>query len=62
MKDYRIYFLNAQGRITRALELSCAGDAEAMEEAAVHADGYDIELWERARLVGRIAKTESSPK
>jgi hypothetical protein len=51
---YRVYFLNFDGRIVRALELACDTDEEAVEQARILADGQPVELWDRARLMGRF--------
>lgn len=55
MSDYRLYLLDHQGRIVRAVEIACTGDAEALEQSARLAQGGPAELWERARKVGEIA-------
>jgi hypothetical protein len=43
---YRAYVLDEDGRIRRAIELDCADDATALEEARQYADGHDVELWQ----------------
>ena len=55
MADYRLYFLNPEGRIRHAMELQCTDDSEAEALALEHADGHDVELWCGARLVARHA-------
>jgi hypothetical protein len=52
--SYRVYFLNEKGRIVRALELACQTDEEAVEQTRQLVDGQAVELWERARLIGRF--------
>ena len=58
MTDYRLYFLNAEGRIRHALELQCTDDSEAETLARERADGHDVELWCGARLVARYSAGE----
>ena len=54
MTDYRLYFLDGQGRITRAVDVDCGGDAQALEKAEGLTKGQPGELWQRARLVGKV--------
>lgn len=51
--SYRVYFLNGQGRIMRAIDLACDNDEQAVAEARRLSSGQAVELWERARLIGR---------
>jgi hypothetical protein len=51
MLSYRLYFLGREGRITRAVELECASDDEALRAVEEHADGRPMELWQQARKV-----------
>lgn len=53
MASYRVYFLNGQGRIMRAVDLACDTDDEAVAQARDLASGQAVELWDRARLIGR---------
>jgi hypothetical protein len=41
---YRAYVLEEAGRIRQAIELDCANDAAALEEARQYVDGHDVEL------------------
>ena len=59
MASYRVYFLNAEGRIMSAVDLSCDSDDHAAAEARRLADGRPVELWERARLIGRFEPSNS---
>ena len=55
MHDYRVYFLTVEGRIFKAAHIECASDAEALSCAAtMQFDGCGTEVWERARMVGRL--------
>jgi len=58
MGHYRLYFLDEQGRINRALDLECADDEEAVSRVSEHRYQYGLELWEGARLVKRFPASE----
>jgi len=60
MGDYRLYFLDAQGPIHRAVELQCDDDEDAVRRSAGHADGRAMELWQRARVVRRFEPCDLS--
>jgi hypothetical protein len=61
MRYYRLYFLNSAGRIQQALDMECVDDDAAIEEASPKADGRDMELWNRDRIVHRFpGKRESA--
>lgn len=51
MADYRIYFLDPEGRIVRALELQRETDAEAVREASSLDHLHGMELWQLDRHV-----------
>ena len=51
MPEYRAYVVGSDGRFINAFELECANDTEAMEQAKKLVDGYDVELWQRARKI-----------
>ena len=53
MADYRLYFLNTEGRIRHALEFQCADDDEAGKLVQDHADGRAMELWCGSRCVAK---------
>lgn len=54
-KDYRLYFMTAQGHIQSAQEVECASDDEAIDLAGSMADGRRMELWSLNRLVGEFS-------
>ena len=58
MADYRLYILDAQGRITRAIELQRETDAEAVREASSLDHLHGMELWQLKRHV----RTFNTPK
>jgi len=53
MTYYRLYILDGSNHIRRAVELQCEDDEAAIALAAQHADGREVELWNRERLVWR---------
>jgi hypothetical protein len=57
--EYRVYTVGTDGHFFSSAEMVCADDAEAMEQAKLLVDGYDVELWQRDR---KIAKFEHKPK
>ena len=61
MAHYRLYFLNEGGSIWRAVDLDCADDAAAMHEAGKHLSEWSLELWQGARMVGRLTAGEAEP-
>jgi len=58
--SYRLFFLDAEGRIKKSKALSCANDSEASDRARQLADGRTLELFDGCRLVLRIASTEAT--
>lgn len=55
MNSYRLYLLNRQERIAEALVREHASDRDALDCAhALQGDHHAVEVWEGARLVGRI--------
>ena len=62
MANYRCYFLNQLDRIQAAQILECAEDAEAVLKASelARAQSLIIEIWNGARLVGRLPQTAAT--
>lgn len=55
MNSYRLYLLNRQERIDQALVREHPNDEAALKGAVVLQDGHHaVEIWEGARLVGRL--------
>lgn len=54
MPHYRLYFLHSDNRISRAIDVECAGDEHAIEQAASFRYVHAIEVWQGTRLVKRI--------
>ena len=54
MISYRLYFLNEQGRIIRADNISAEHDAGAREAAIQLDHAFEVEIWEKSRKVGTV--------
>ena len=54
MPEYRLYFLNPDGHIIRRVEFEAPNDEQALAHAKRFADGKALEVWQRARKVGRL--------
>jgi len=55
MSEYRLYYLDRDGHIQRAVELECAGDEQAIRFAREHLDQQGLELWQRDRVVAKFS-------
>jgi hypothetical protein len=51
MPDYHAYVIGDDGHIKQRIDLICADDDTAKEQAKSLVDGYPIELWQSARKV-----------
>jgi hypothetical protein len=54
LPQYRLHLLGRDGQFINGVILACADDAAAIEAAKRHADGYDIEVWDRSRKVATL--------
>ena len=66
MSYFRCYLLNASDKIVSVDSLEAEGDTAAMETAAQlilskHTDFAAIEVWDRARRIGKIASPTRKP-
>lgn len=61
MADYRCYLVNSLDQIQSATNLECREDSEAMLQAGAlaQAQSLTVEIWNGARLVGRVPRTVS---
>jgi hypothetical protein len=59
MSEYRLYCLDGANRITRAEQILAANDEQAIEAARSLKPRVKCELWQRDRLVARIAASGS---
>jgi hypothetical protein len=60
MPGYRLYLMNGDGGIAKALEFECDGDAEALRHAEHRLDHRAAELWSGARVVAKLPKRENA--
>ncbi len=51
--DYRLYFIDVDGRTTHAVDIICKNDAEAIGEAKRRLKSV-LDVWQRDRFVGRV--------
>ena len=54
MPHYRLYFPDWEDRISKAMDLECSSDDEAIEKATNVRHRHVTELWQGIRLVKRI--------
>jgi hypothetical protein len=64
MVGYRLYCINQSGSIVGVEDAHCPSDQDALEHARSLLDDKDhchgIEVWERARLVGRVPENRAA--
>lgn len=56
---YRLYFFDARDHISRALDIECDDDAEAVARVRDHPHAFAIELWQGARRIDRFESSEA---
>jgi hypothetical protein len=56
--DYRIYFLDDEGRIISFKGVVCESDQQAIEQARQLLEGRDAELWQQHRFVVRLNRAQ----
>lgn len=54
MRDYRVYYLDANGRVFRREAIRCASDELALARLDPPRSSGAVELWELGRLVKRL--------
>jgi hypothetical protein len=57
MPEYRAYLIGPDGHIVKRIELVCADDETAKEQAKALVDGHDVELWQEARRITEFKST-----
>ena len=55
---YRVYQIDADGKVASFSEVAAASDQEAGAKAQELVDGHAVELWDRSRLIARFALKE----
>jgi len=59
MPDYGIYEIDKSGRLVGPpRHITCGDDEDAVRKARPLMDGYDIEVWQGARVVAQIRSSE----
>ena len=61
MPEYRAYIIGYDGHFQSSVNLECADDAEASDEAKKLVDGHDVELWQRDRMVAKFEHSAEGP-
>lgn len=65
IKTYRVYFFNAQNRITDTAVLDCSADDTSIEQALAmlreHRDYRAVEIWQDNRKVGLYDRLTKNP-
>lgn len=59
MAWYKLYFFNLKGHISRALDIECLDDEDAVRRMGEHRHAHALELWQRER---RIMRFERNPE
>lgn len=54
MQEYRAYVLGPDGHIQDRVDIVCADDETAKEQAKRLVDGQDVELWQRDRRIAEF--------
>lgn len=54
MVAYRAYFIGNDGHFKKVRVLECPDDKAVIAEAKKLQDGYDVEIWDLARMVIRL--------
>jgi hypothetical protein len=62
MPEYRAYILDSDRHIKGCEPLICTDDAAAIVAAKRLVDGHDVELWQGARKVTKLARKAGSNK
>ncbi len=51
MQEYRAYIIGPDGHIQQRIDLLCADDDAAKEQARQLVNGHDVELWQLDRQI-----------
>jgi hypothetical protein len=58
MNEYCAYIIGEDGHILRRVDLVCADDDAAKDQAKLLADGHDVELWQLNRQIAEFKHHE----
>lgn len=54
MQHYKLYSLDARGRIAQAHDFECRDDLAALAEGEKECADHNVEIWQGSRLVARV--------
>ena len=57
-KEYQAYVVGSDGRIARRIDLTCADDNAAIEQATRLASGHAMELWNAGQKVAELPASD----
>ena len=57
--EYKLYFLDDNGRIGQRIDLECAKDEHAVERAVALSDRRAMELWRGPRMIKAFAEASA---
>jgi hypothetical protein len=58
MNEYCAYIIGPDGHILRRVDLFCADDDAAKDQAKQLVDGHDVELWQLGRRIAEFKHEE----
>jgi hypothetical protein len=56
MPTYRAYLIDQDDRVVSYKAIEAESDSEAMEAAHRFVDGFDLEVWQLDRKIGRLPR------
>jgi hypothetical protein len=56
MAEYRAYIIGTDGHFIKAVDLDCADDEIALQQARQLVDSHDVELWQLDRRVAKLKR------
>jgi hypothetical protein len=56
MQEYRAYVIGPDGHIQERIDLLCADDDAAKEQARLLVNGHDVELWQLGRQIATFTR------
>jgi len=54
--DYKLYCIGVDGHVVKRYDFAGADDLAALDRVRELCEEFEIEVWERARFVARLAK------
>jgi hypothetical protein len=58
MNEYSVYIIGSDGHIQQRVDVICANDDAAKEQARQLVDGHDVELWQLGRRIAVLKQEE----